>query len=110
MNAGPATNDKEVTNLREEVHLLRRNIEDMKKKHENDIANERLLAEKRIMTYVDSQKLRSEGSLDKVSIEFENYSFKVSCLEEELRSVRHTLEDRDRNIDLLTAENASLKS
>ena len=59
MNNGSATNDKEVSNLREEVHLLRRNIEEMKKKHESELASERILAEKRIMTYVDSQKLAS---------------------------------------------------
>ena len=44
MNASPVVNDKEVTNLREEVHLLKKNIEDMKKKHDVELTNERLLA------------------------------------------------------------------
>ena len=39
MSASPATNDKEVANLREEVHLLKKNIEDMKRQHDKELAN-----------------------------------------------------------------------
>ena len=34
MAASPAGNDKELTNLREEVHLLKKRIEDMKRQHD----------------------------------------------------------------------------
>lgn len=44
MNANPTSNDKDVVNLREEVHLLKKSIEDMKKKHDMELTNERLLA------------------------------------------------------------------
>jgi hypothetical protein len=33
MAANPSSNEKELTTLREEVYLLKRNIEDMRKKH-----------------------------------------------------------------------------
>ena len=39
MAASPATNDKEAVNLREEVHLLKKSIEDMKKKHDMELTN-----------------------------------------------------------------------
>lgn len=39
MNANPVSNDKEVGNLREEVHLLKKNIDDMKKQHDLELTN-----------------------------------------------------------------------
>ena len=52
----------------------------MKKKHDVELTNERLLAEKRIRTYIDAQKSSNRGNLDSVSSELQNYSFKISCL------------------------------
>mgnify|MGYP000716486793 CR=1 FL=1 len=52
MAASPGTNDKEVSSLREEIHMLKKNIEEMKKNHNVELTNERLNAEKRIRTYL----------------------------------------------------------
>jgi hypothetical protein len=37
--ASPQNNDKEVNNMREEIHLLKKNIEDMKKRHDMELTN-----------------------------------------------------------------------
>ena len=82
----------------------------MKKKHDVELTNQRLLAEKRIRTYIDAQKQSNRGNLDSVSSELQNYSFKISCLEEEVKAAKQTLEDRDKTIEIQNAENISLRS
>ena len=52
MAANPSTNDKEVISLREEVYSLKKTIEDIKKKQDMELTSERLMAEKRIRTYL----------------------------------------------------------
>ena len=39
----------------------------MKKKHDMELTNERLLAEKRIRVYIEAQKIDNEGGLDRMS-------------------------------------------
>lgn len=96
-----------MASLREEVYLLKKNIEDMKKKHDLEITNEKLLTEKRIRTYLKAPLGNEKG--EEVRSEIEQYSFKLSCSEEENRSLKELVEENRKAIETLKSENNSLK-
>lgn len=45
----------------------------------------------------------NSNNLDKISSELEQYSFKLSCSEEENKNLKQTLDDNERTLEVLKA-------
>ena len=56
----PNNNEKEQTALKEEIHRLKKSSEDVKRKHETELINQRLIYEKRLRNYLLSQNSHNE--------------------------------------------------